>query len=128
MSAPNFNHYDVDNQMSLYTLAGQVVLNTTIRGIIIDHAKVLVGSSSFSRGISYRTPDQLAEWVNDLNWWLDQAVIFAERQHWPMNDTACTKYGECRFLKICSKSPHAREAFLKANFTQGEQWNPLKAR
>ena len=58
LSSYFFQQFDPNNQMSLYSLAGQVVLNSPVKGVIIDAAQVLMDSSRFVRHITYRTPDQ----------------------------------------------------------------------
>ena len=127
-----FAQYEPHNQMTLYSLAGRVVLNAPIRGVCIDAAQVLLDSPNrFVRGFTYRTPDQLDEWLEDLAVLLRSAEAYATAGHWPMNDTACDKFGGCRFREICSKSPQVRPNFLRANFEQLEpdaRWNPLKPR
>lgn len=126
-----FDQFSPNNQMTLYTLASQIILDAPIRGVIINAAQLLIDDSRFQRGFTYRTPDQLTEWVNDLRYWLSLAEEFATHNYWPMNDTACDKYGGCRFRGICSKSPSVRERFLEGNFTKlplEERWNPLKPR
>lgn len=126
-----FNQFEPNNQMSLYTLASKIILDSPVKGVIIDAAQILVDSSRFVRGITYRTPDQLEEWTNDLHYWLALAQHYATQDYWPMNDLACDKYGGCRFREICSKSPKIREKFLEAEFTRlpiEERWNPLKPR
>lgn len=125
-----FNQYHPHNQMSLYTLAGKVVLETPIRGVIIDAVNVNE-EPSFERGVTYRTQDQIDEWLYDLQYYLHQAEAFAIEGYWPMNDTACDKYGGCKFRDICQKSPQVRERFLANEFKQlapEERWNPLKPR
>lgn len=123
-----FAQFEPNNQMTLYAIAGEIVLNTPIQGIIIDAAAVKVDTSEFGRGMTYRDKAKVDEWLEDLGYWLSLAENYAERNHWPMNDTACDKYGGCRFREICSSSPKVRDRFLKSNFVQGEQWNPLKTR
>jgi hypothetical protein len=123
-----FDQFEPDNQMTLYTLAGRVVYEMPVRGVIINAAQIMIDSTRFVRGMTYRTPDQLEEWVQDLHHWFDLAHKYAEREYWPMNDTACDKYGGCKFRNICSKSPSVRHRFLEANFEKGEPWNPLKVR
>lgn len=123
-----FNQFEPNNQMSLYTIASQVIFQSPIKGIIIDVAQIAVGFSAFARSFTYRTNDQLAEWMVDLRDWLEKAEGYATRGYWPMNDTACDKYGGCKFREICSKSPQVRERYLEANFKRGERWNPLIAR
>jgi hypothetical protein len=127
-----FAQYEPNNQMTLYTLAGKVVLNAPIRGVCIDALQVKLNEPhAFVRGFTYRTPDQLDEWLNNLTILLRQNETYAQANYWPMNDTACDKFGGCKFRDICSKSPSVRERFLRADFIQlpeNERWNPLKQR
>lgn len=127
-----FNTFDPSNQMTLYTIAGGMVLHTPIKGVIIRAAQILLEKPHrFISGFTYRTPDQLDEWLLDLRLHLNNAEAYAEAGYWPMNDTACDKFGGCRFRGICSKSPDVREMFLKADFTklnEDERWNPLRSR
>ena len=107
------------NQMTLYTLAGKIMLNSPVKGVIIDAAQVLLEKpNAFARGFAYRTEDQLTEWLADLRYYLREAEDFATANYWPQNDTACTKYGGCPFKEVCSKSPAIRETLLKASFDQ----------
>ena len=118
--------------MTLYSLAGQVVIDSPVRGVIIEAAQILLDKPNrFVRGFTYRTQDQLNEWIADLRYTLSLAESFAEAGHWPMNDTACDKFGGCKFREVCSKSPSVRKIWLASDFTQlpeNERWNPLKAR
>ena len=123
-----FKQYDVNNQMTLYTLAGKVVLDAPVSGVMIDYMQVAIGFSRPVRDITYRTNDQLEEWIQDTKYWIGQAKQFAEQGYWPMNDTACFKYGGCPMLSICSKSPQVREKFLENDFHRRDPWNPLKVR
>lgn len=127
-----FDQWEPNNQMTLYTLAGKIVLNAPIRGVVISGAQLLLKEPDrFVRGFTYRTQDQLDEWLGDLSILLRTAETYATANYWPMNDTACDKYGGCKFRGICSKSPAVRERFLAADFVQlpeSERWNPLKPR
>ena len=127
-----FHQYEPNNQMTLYTLAGQIVLGTQIKGVCITAAQIkLVEPNAFVRGFTFRTPDQLTEWLDDLRFHLHVAETYAASNYWPMNDTSCDKFGGCKFRGICSKSPDVREIFLKSDFTQiplEERWNPLRSR
>jgi radical SAM protein with 4Fe4S-binding SPASM domain len=122
-----YDQFEPDNQMTLYTLAYRVVFDAPIRGIIINAAQVLVDSTNFGRHFTYRTPDQIEEWLHDLHYWFNLAEHFATENHWPMNDKACRN---CHFRQVCARAPCVREAFLEANFEQKEEsrWNPLKPR
>jgi hypothetical protein len=126
-----FDQWSPANQMTLYSLAAKVILDSPVKGVIINAAQLLVDSSRFVRGFTYRTPDQLSEWLEDLHSWLDRAEGYAEADYWPQNDTACNNFGGCRFRDVCSKSPSVREQFLKSDFDhleEDQRWNPLKPR
>jgi hypothetical protein len=105
------------NQMSLYSLAGKIMLNSPIKGVIIDAAQVLLDKpNAFARGFAYRSETQLTEWLDDLRYWLAQAETYATNNYWPQNDTACTKYGGCVFKEVCSAAPQVRDSYLAAQF------------
>lgn len=126
-----FNQFAPNNQMSLYALASQIVIGSPVKGVMINAVQLLVEGTRSVRGFTYRTQDLLDEWTADLRMWLTLAETYAVRKHWPKNDTACDKFGGCRFREVCSKSPRVREQFLKADFIKLEEankWNPLKPR
>jgi hypothetical protein len=133
-----YTQYEPDNQMTLYTLAGQVVLNSPIKGVIISAAQVLQETSDFGRGLTYRTPEQIGEWLDGLKFWFAQQEACAVADHWPMNDKSCNSYRSqesesigCPFRLACSKQESVREAFLNSNYDkleEGERWNPLQPR
>jgi hypothetical protein len=127
-----FDQFNPNNQMSLYTIAGQIVLNAVIKGVVIDAAQVLLDKpNNYVRGFTFRTPDQSAEWLQDLKFWLHNAENYATVGYWPMNDTACDKFGGCKFRGVCSKNPSVRQRFLEADFVKlapEDRWNPLRSR
>jgi PD-(D/E)XK nuclease superfamily len=120
-----FKQFEPNNQMTLYTLAGQVIFNAPIKGVIIDSCQIMIEGSRFVRSFTYRTKDQIDEWLGDLKVLLAKAEEYATLGYWPMNDTACVM---CEFREICSKSPQVREKFLASEFVKGEPLNPLSIR
>lgn len=132
LSGYYFDQWTPSNQMTLYTLAGKIMLNSPVKGVIIDAAQVLLEkANAFQRGFAYRTEDQLTEWLGDIRYYLREAEDFAVANYWPQNDTACHKFGGCQFREVCSKSPIVRDQLLAASFDKlppEERWNPLRAR
>ena len=123
-----YSQFDMSNQMTLYTLAGGVILGSPIKGVCIDAAQLMVDETKFGRSFTYRTQDRLEEWLENLSVWFAQAELFAEADHWPMNDTACDKFGGCKFKGACSADPRIREKLLQTRYKQlpeDERWNPL---
>jgi PD-(D/E)XK nuclease superfamily len=133
-----FARYTPDNQVSAYAVAGRMIFDEDVEGVIIDAAQVLVGGTRFQRGFIPRNESQLDEWMKDTGYWIRQAERYAVDNYWPMNDKACgnvhldPKSGEvsygCPFREVCSSnSPETRELLLKAHFKK-RVWNPLATR
>lgn len=122
-----FARYTPDNQMSGYSVAGKIVYNIPVQGVIVDAAQVLVTFSRFRRGFANRTQSQLDEWVRDTQYYMEQAEIYATRNYWPQNDKSCFNYGGCPYREICARSPEVRERWLEAGFTK-RIWDPLVVR
>lgn len=122
-----FAKYSPDGQMSGYTFAGQVVLDTPVHGVIIDAAQIAKGFSRFERGFSMRTKGQLEEWHHDTLQVVKEAEASAIAGHWRMNDSACDMYGGCAMRGICSKDPAVRQAYLASDYIK-RPWDPLKVR
>ncbi len=131
-----FEGFNPDNQMSAYSVVGHVVYKTPVQGVMIDAAQILVGGTRFERGFTYRTREQLAEWLADVSWWVGPYQRAAERADWPMNDTSCSKYRSsdpfgnahgCPLRKVCGADPRVREKYLESDFVK-QPWNPLEER
>lgn len=125
LGAYYFNRYNPNDQMSLYTIAAQVVWHTPVRGVMIDAAQIAVGFTRFERGFTFRTPAQNEAWLADAKYWIER-TWHAEAAGWPMNDSACMMYGGCPFRGVCSKDPAVRQEYLETGFVKQFR-NPLEA-
>jgi hypothetical protein len=84
--------------------------DTFVKGVIIYAAQIAIDFSRFTHSFTFRTQEQIEEWLLDLQYWLGEAEEYAVANYWPLKDTASDKYGGCKFRKVCSRSPQAREA------------------
>ena len=119
-----FWQFSPDNQVSLYTFAGQVVLAKQCAGVLIDAVQIAVGFSRFVRAPITRTKAQIAEWLEGTRIAFRQAEEYALCAFWPMNEKACFS---CAFRKVCSLPPAARQAELEKNYMR-RVWDPLQIR
>lgn len=136
ISSYYFDQYEPDNQMTLYSAATQIIYQTPVKGVIIDACQIAVGFSRFERGFTYRTSDQIEEWLDHTKFWTASANHLSEKsdalarkgenpaEAFPLNDKSCHKYGGCAFRKVCSRDRRVREEFLRSDF-KIEKWNPL---
>jgi hypothetical protein len=128
ISSRYFEGFSPDTQMSMYTFAGKAIFGIPVKGVIIDAAQIAVGFTRFERGFTFRTDAQLNEWYDDTMYHIERARTATKDNYFPQNRTACGNYGGCPFRAACSRSPHVREQFLKADFVKGQRWDPLKSR
>ena len=61
-----FDQWSPNNQMTLYSIASKVILDSPVKGVIINAAQLMLDydksgdyGARFVRGFTYRTPDQL---------------------------------------------------------------------
>ena len=127
IDAAYFRQYSPHNQMSLYSIAGQVILDKPVAGVLVRAAQIGVNFTRFNTQQVSRPKAVLTEWLADTQLWIRQAKEYAKADHWPMNDKSCGNYGGCPFQRVCSVSPTHRAAWLREDFEKRE-WNPLDAR
>jgi hypothetical protein len=122
-----FDQYKPDNQMSLYSFAGAAILSAPIKGVIIDAVQVGVTFSRYARGLTYRSQDELDEWLSETYRWIQKVHAAVDEDYFPANDKACHHYGGCVFRKVCSAAPQVREQIIQSDY-EVRPWNPLESR
>lgn len=128
LSPRYFEQFSPHTQMSGYTLAGKIIHNTKVKGVMIDAVQIAVGFSRFERGFTFRTESQLDEWCRDSLLHISAARRATYEGYYPQNRSSCDKFGGCEFRRVCSLSPEVRPNFLRADFKQDKKWNPLERR
>lgn len=120
-------YFSPDNQMSGYSYAGRVVLQSPIAGVIVDAAQVGVNFTRFERFPVLRSQSQLEEWRESTLFTIRSTISMTLLNQFPMNTTACGNYGGCPFREICAMPPRLRESAIKTDFVE-HHWDPLKER
>lgn len=122
-----FRSWTPNNQMSLYSVAGKIILETPIKGVLVRAAQIGVGFNRFATRQVPRSAAVLAEWMAEAQTWITLAHTYAKANYWPMNDSHCGNYGGCPFRDVCAVSSSHRKAWLKDMMVK-HVWNPLEAR
>jgi hypothetical protein len=130
-----FDRFSPDVQMSQYSFIGRIAFRESLEGIMLDVAQIQVGGTQYKRGFTYRTKEQLEEWIEAVRWWVGPYRDAAEAAGWPMNHTSCGKFGDvhgtkdggCPLRKVCRADPRVREQVLESDFEK-HPWNPLAER
>lgn len=124
-----FDQFKPSNQFYGYTWAGQTILNSPVRGGIIDAAQIAQGFSRFGRQPITVSKDTLDEWVDNARHTMYTVRSSFMLNKWPMNLTACGNYGGCPFRELCTRPPSVREKFETGNFQIRKQpWDPATPR
>ncbi len=124
INADYFEQYTPDNQMSLYTLAGHIVLTEPIEGTLVEACQLAVNFCRVKTGMVYRSAGMLEEFQRNIEEFILEAARFSDQNYWPQNDRACYL---CNFKQICNKDPSVRQSFLDADFIK-TTWDPLTPR
>jgi hypothetical protein len=122
-----FDQYKPHNQMSLYSFAGAAILSSPIKGVVIDAVQVGATFSRYARGLTYRTQDELDEWLRETYYWVQKVHASVDEDYWPANDKSCHHYGGCVFRKVCGAAPQVRKQILDSDY-EVRPWNPLESR
>jgi PD-(D/E)XK nuclease superfamily len=134
-----FDRYSLDNQMSLYDIAGTMVYPEPFAGIIIDQVELQITGCKFARGeVERKTTRQREEWLYELQLLIQTIESWAVRDYWPRNDKACMMFssynseletwvGGCPYREPCKASGRLRDQLLSSMFTT-RTWDPLQPR
>jgi hypothetical protein len=122
------DQFSVDYQMSGYSYAGKVILDSPVSGVIIDAAQIAVGFSRFERFFVHKPDALLNEWYDIMLATASAARSATREQRFIPNFASCGNYGGCEFRKICSRSPEHRQRALDAEFVRRPRWDPLEQR
>lgn len=117
--------WNLNHQMTGYTLGGKIGLHQPIQGVFIDAVCLQVGGVKFNRFTTHRSESQLREYVRMLKYVADQAEMWYETDYYPQNTAACMF---CKFKEVCSQPPEFRRSYLRTYFKQAPAWNPLAIR
>lgn len=120
-----FEQYNPDNQMTIYTIAGDICFATPIKGVVVDAINISKGE--FSRQLTLRSKEICEEWLAEMEYWFRIAEFFATRGVFPANDKSCNKYSGCPFKEYCTAPRGLREQILQEDFVK-RVWDPSKPR
>ena len=122
-----FEQFKPNNQFSLYILAGKIVFDIPVKGVIIDAAQIAVSFTRFERGHTYRTQEELDEWWDSALTVIRLTQSYTMLRKFPMNLASCGNYGGCEFRHVCAAAPKIRQKILDHDFTR-KVWDPIKRR
>lgn len=124
MGSYYFNQFKPNNQVSGYTWAAGLLSGQRVGGAIVNAIGLYKSSATkFEREITTRSPDNIAEWLNTLQWKCEMIRHSRITGHWPMFTQSCTQYGLCEFHSVhVLGTQNERDKMLDQQFVR-DQWN-----
>lgn len=117
--------FKLSHQMTGYTLGGRIACEQPVKGVFIDAIALQIGGVKFARFPTYRSSNQLAEYIDLLQDVGEMAERYAMSGRYPKNDKACFF---CEFRLVCSTDPALRMGKLNFFYERRPPWNPLANR
>jgi len=126
MGSDFFNRIKPNHQYTGYLYGAQQVLgleteNFMVNGIGVK-AKPLTargGPPTFTRQITRRTPEDMLEFKSAVREAVESYLRWEAIQEWPLgNVDACSLWGGCGFLDVCSSPNELRNNILEAKYAK----------
>lgn len=127
--------HNPSTQFGIYLLAGQIVYELPVAGLLVDGCQIIVSESRFDRHLIRKDQFQMEEFYKATGQWIARMEDCAEEAQgasdpalaYPMNEESCSKYLGCDFQSICARSPSSRAQWLETGFKK-RVWDPLQRR
>lgn len=135
LSARYWSSHNPSTQFGIYLLAGQIVYELPVAGLLVDGCQIIVSESRFDRHLIRKDSFQMDEFYKATGSWIARMEDCAEEaaqaedpaSAYPMNEESCSKYLGCDFQSICARSPSSRAQWLETGFKK-RVWDPLQRR
>lgn len=113
-----FNRIKPNHQYTGYILAAHKMgINTN--QLMVNGIQVAKTKCEFARQITTRGPDDFAELLSIAIDSADRMIKAAESGVYAQNTGACTGFGSCTYIEVCSAPKAMRENIIKNQYSEG---------
>lgn len=120
-TSSNFNWFveNPNNQISGYTYGGKE-LGYDLAGVIVNILGVYKTKTDFKRTVTFRSDEQLADWLKMVIDTYNKIVECEETNTYPKYNTSCWN---CQYRELCSTSEENLERLIEFEWSE-EFWRP----
>lgn len=119
-----FNRLKPNHQYTGYLLGAQQVLGLDTNEFLVNCLQVkakpvraTTAGPHFARQITTRSPQDMQEFKDAVIWATKSYLLWSDTKTWPIgNVDACTMWGGCNYLEVCSAPAQLRENLLEAKY------------
>lgn len=123
-----YNRLKPNHQYTAYIKLAQECLNLETEDFMVNCIQVKKRPSTargtaphFPRQITKRTVDDIADFTKMLKYFVTQYLYCCEIDYWPKGDVnACSMYGGCQYLDICSAPNNIKENIISARYEESK--------
>lgn len=124
MGASWVQNWDLRGQFTGYIWAVKTLLNLPVVGAVIRGVAFRKHDLDHAEVITYRAAYQVDEWLRRTTAVIRRLATAYREGYWlPNYDSACTQYGGCSYLTLCTKGDP--EPWAAADYVEN-RWDPLK--
>lgn len=121
-----FNRLKPNHQYTAYIIGANDALGVQTNSFLVNCLQVKPKPTTkrgqpphFPRQATQRTAEDIEEFYSSLRMVVEQYLRWLEEDNFPLGSpNACTLYGGCGFLDLCSAPPSIRENIINAKYSQ----------
>lgn len=107
-----------NHQYTAYILLCREALGLDVSDFMVNGIQVAKTKCEFARQITDRNEDDIRELKNAILEAVERVMKAKDAGVFPMNSNACTNYGACNFLEVCSAPSKLRDGILRVKYSE----------
>ena len=112
-----YNRIKPNHQYTGYVMGAQQVLGLNTEDFLVNGIQVAKTKAEFARQLTTRTEEDKAEMIQATLAGARQLINAIESDNFPMSaPNACTNYGSCQYLAVCSSPKKLRNTIISSQF------------
>lgn len=118
-----------NQQLEHYGICAEQVIGKKVNGAVLDIMRTYKDRQGQwpidRRETSFERSWRLEDWHRDLEMRANEVALYESVGYWPKRSKACTLYGKCAMLDICTCEPGPAREAMERNLYDVNTWKPF---
>lgn len=123
-----YNRLKPNHQYTTYLLGAKRALGLPCDDFLVNCIQVKEKPKTaraqppdFPRQVTHRSDEDIKEYERLVTYWVRRYLQAVSEDYWPMGSVnACSNYGGCQYLQVCSAPDALKENIIKARFHENQ--------